>query len=402
MGRLLRRPRVLVIIFLVLGSLVLGQTLFRFPFPPISIKPEKLGHDLFPLGAIGDFDLTNTMLSAWIGMVLLLIMAYFATRRMGLIPVGWQNFVEAVVEWFYGLVETIAGPRNARRFFPLVATIFFFVIVSNWISLFPGFGTIGRIESAEEVIEEVVEDKAGDNDISVRDAEVQLEEFLHLSEEERAARPEHLGVGAEIFEELEDLDLQLLDEVSFFRVLPLSLNDQTISAVEYLENPPEGKSAGFLIPLFRNANTALNTTLAIALIGMFMVEFWGIRTLGFFRYTGRFVALGTLFRGKIGGGLIDLFVGALEGISEVARVISFTFRLFGNMFAGEILIFVMSFLIPLVLVVPFYGLELFIGFIQAIIFAVLTLIFAVIAVTAHNGHEEEAEEREPPQTAHEG
>jgi F-type H+-transporting ATPase subunit a len=80
----------------------------------------------------------------------------------------------------------------------------------------------------------------------------------------------------------------------------------------------------------------------------------------------------------------------LEGVSEIARLISFTFRLFGNMFAGEILIFVMMFLIPLGLAVPFYGLELFVGFIQAIIFAVLTLMFAVIAVTAH-GHDEHSE-----------
>ncbi|MFQ5872287.1 MAG: F0F1 ATP synthase subunit A, partial [Dehalococcoidia bacterium] len=151
MGRFLRQPRTLAIIFLLLLSLVIGQTLFRFPFPPVSIKPEKLGHDLIPLGPLGDFDLTNTMFSSWIGMVVLLVMAYLATWKLGLIPRGWQNFVEAVIEWFFGLVEAIAGPKNARRFFPLVATIFLFVIVNNWISLVPGFGTVGRIEAAEEV-----------------------------------------------------------------------------------------------------------------------------------------------------------------------------------------------------------------------------------------------------------
>ena len=398
MGILLR-PKVLAAIVLALGSLVLGQTLLRFPFPPVSIKPEKIAHDLFPLGGLGDFNITNTMLSAWIAMAILLLMAFFATRKLGLIPKGWQNFVEAVIGWFYGLVEAIAGPKNARKFFPLVATIFLFVIINNWISLVPGFGTIGVIESAEVAIEHVVEEKAeeADPELTPHEAEVQLEEYLHLSPEDRIAHGDELAVGAEIFEELEELNLQLMDEVSVFSVLPLSLHDQTMSAAEYLEHPPEdGKVVGLIVPFFRNANTALNTTLAIALIGMFMVEFWGIRALGFFRYASKFVAIGSLRKG-IGIGLMDIFVGVLEAVSEIARVISFTFRLFGNMFAGEILIFVMSFLIPLALVVPFYGLELFVGFIQAVIFSVLVLIFAVIAVAAHNGHDEEDHEDDAPE-----
>ncbi|MEE9199286.1 MAG: F0F1 ATP synthase subunit A, partial [Dehalococcoidia bacterium] len=380
-----------------------------------SIKPEKLGSDLFSLGPVGDFDLTNTMLSSWIGMVVLLGLAYLATRRMGLVPRGLQNFVEVVIEWFFGLVSAIAGPRNSRRFFPLIATIFLFVIVNNWISLVPGFGTIGKLESAEAVIEEVIEDevdnanegKAEDVKISEHEAEEQLEAFIELDEEQRASPPPELAVGAEVFRELEDLDLSMFDKIGPFRVLPLSINDQTMSAAKYKERAmrgdlPGGKTIGFLVPYFRNANTGLNTTLAIALVGMFMVEFWGVRTLGFFRYGSKFVNVGALRRGQIGGGFIDLFVGVLEGISEIARIISFTFRLFGNMFAGEILIFVMMFLVPLALVVPFYGLELFVGFIQAIIFSVLILIFAVIAVTAHEGGHGEAEEAVSEEAAPEG
>ena len=83
-----------------------------------------------------------------------------------------------------------------------------------------------------------------------------------------------------------------------------------------------------------------------------------------------------------------LFVGILEGISEVARVISFTFRLFGNIFAGEVLLFAMAFLVPLVGLVPFLGLELFVGLIQAFIFSMLTLVFATTATVGHDaeGH----------------
>ena len=407
MGRILRKPRVLLVIFLLLVSLVISHTILRFPFPPISIKPEKLGSSLIPLGP-GELDLTNTMLSSWIGVVVILLLAYLATRKMGLVPRGLQNFVEAVLEWLYGLVESIGGRHNARRFYPLIATIFIFVIINNWISLVPGFGTIGKMEPAEEVIEHVIENEADDAEpkVSVHAAEVQLEEFLDWNEEQRAAAPtDHLG--KQIYEELEDTDLHIYDKVGPFRVMPFRLSDQKMSAAEYAEehvkfedgeihfDQPDNQRIGLLIPYFRNANTGLNTTLALALIGMFFVEFWGVRSLGFFRYSGKFLNFGALRRGQIGAGMIDLFVGFLEGISEFARLISLTFRLFGNMFAGEVLIFVMMFLIPMVLAVPFYGLELFVGFIQATIFAVLVLMFAAMAVTAHDhqgGHEEHAEE----------
>jgi len=88
-------------------------------------------------------------------------------------------------------------------------------------------------------------------------------------------------------------------------------------------------------------------------------------------------------------GVIDIFVGFLELIAEFARIISFTFRLFGNMLAGEILLLVMTFLIPLLLALPFYGLELFVGAIQAFVFAMLTLVFGALAVTSHDEHDEE-------------
>ncbi len=104
-----------------------------------------------------------------------------------------------------------------------------------------------------------------------------------------------------------------------------------------------------------------------------------------------------LFRGKLKAGLSGLFTGAiniftgfLEGLSEFIRIISLTFRLFGNMTAGEILLLVAAFLVPWIFAIPFYGLELLIGFIQALIFGGLTLIFLILAVTPHEEHEEEA------------
>ena len=129
------------------------------------------------------------------------------------------------------------------------------------------------------------------------------------------------------------------------------------------------------MPFLRSANTDVNMTLAIALVAMFMVHMWGFTTLGFFGHMGKFIN----FR----SGPIGLFVGVLEAISEVARVISFTFRLFGNIFAGEVLLVAMAFLLPLVGIIPFLGLELFVGMIQAFIFAMLTLVFATMATVSH-------------------
>jgi F-type H+-transporting ATPase subunit a len=87
-------------------------------------------------------------------------------------------------------------------------------------------------------------------------------------------------------------------------------------------------------------------------------------------------------------GALGLFVSIIEFISEISRIISFAFRIFGNIFGGEVILIVMSFLLGYVLPLPFYGFELFVAFIQSVIFAVLTLVFMSIAVVAHGGHEE--------------
>ncbi len=144
--------------------------------------------------------------------------------------------------------------------------------------------------------------------------------------------------------------------------------------------------------LLRPAGTDLNMPLALALISFVYVEFWGGRTLGW-RYFGKFFRFGVLLRARgVGGifqGFIDIFVGLIELLSEFIRIVSFTFRLFGNMTAGEILLLMTSFLIPFVFSLPFYGLEILVGFIQALIFAGLTLVFVTIAVMPHEAHEAE-------------
>jgi F-type H+-transporting ATPase subunit a len=143
-----------------------------------------------------------------------------------------------------------------------------------------------------------------------------------------------------------------------------------------------GKELGVLIPYFRSMNTDLNSPLSFAIMSMIFVEFWGITTLGFFRYLGKFFV--NPFRNPIG-----TIVGLLEFVAEIARIISFTFRLFGNMLAGEILLLVMTFLLPFIVALPFYALETFVGVIQAFVFFMLTVAFGALAVASHDDHEGE-------------
>ena len=157
------------------------------------------------------------------------------------------------------------------------------------------------------------------------------------------------------------------------------------------------KSSHGEFALFRSANTDVNVPLSIALMSFIFVETWGMRAIGVSHYLREFInvrqmaqGLKQLFTGKIGQammnivfGFISLFVGVLEIFSHLTRMLSFTFRLFGNMTAGEILILVSCFLIPLVFTIPFYGLEMLIGLIQALIFSGLTLVFGTIAVSPH-------------------
>ena len=126
------------------------------------------------------------------------------------------------------------------------------------------------------------------------------------------------------------------------------------------------------IPLLRSTNTDLNVTLALAIISFLTIEISGIVIVGFFKYFGRFFNFHSP---------IMFFVGLIEFVSELIRLISFSFRLFGNIFAGEVLLAVATYFLPFVGPVPFMAFEVFVGFIQAAIFSLLTLFFLKLAVT---------------------
>ncbi len=348
---------------------LLGFIFLRGPTPAIAIKPETIY-------SFGKVNVTNTIITSWIVVIIMIAIVYLGTRRRDLVPSGFQNLFEAALEAFYNLVVRIAGEKNGRRFFPVVATIFFFVLASNWLSLLPVFSVIGLVKEEEHGF---VMEQADVGPVPVS--------WVGLS-----------GPG--------NLSGDTIDE------------DDPDAHERLEEEQDKGNLVGELIPLFRGPNTDLNTPLALAIVSAIAVESWGLASLGigygrkFFRLAGVTEAL----RGAVsfvGGairlsfsrmmdglvqalsGFAEVFVGVLELISEAVRLISFTFRLFGNMFAGEVVILMFTFLTPLIVTILFYGLELFVGIIQAFIFAILTLVFGLIAVAhgeAHTAEEEHGEE----------
>jgi F-type H+-transporting ATPase subunit a len=350
------------------------------PIPDISVPGEKVID-------IGGYELINSSILFWVAGLILITIAYFGTRRMEMVPTGLQNFVEMLVELFIGLTESVGG-SSARRFLPLVMTIFLVIVLSNWLGILPGVGTIGRVESVEEFVGHELHD---------------LEAEIHEQHPELSDAELHEEALTQALKATKNEKMTVFDGSGSFLYIPFGRGEATkvtVSGIvrndhEHAEDdlhsgtvivPPEdepdlvGKETGILIPFLRGPNTDLNTTLAIAIVAMIAIQFWGVRTLGLRGYGGKFI--------NLKNGPIHFAVGLLEIISEVSRLISFTFRLFGNMFAGEILLVAMGFLFPLIGIIPFMGLELFVGAIQGFIFAMLTLVFAVVATSAHGeeGH----------------
>lgn len=354
----MKGTRLWLIIVGVLILVMVGFVFLRGPTPDIRIKPETLY-------SVGSINITNTMVTSWVVVALMISLVFLASRRWELVPRGVQNVLEFIIEAFYNLVVSIVGEKNGRRFFPVVATIFFFILFANWFSLFPIFNAIGLGEEAEEG---VVMQK--------------------------------VDIGP--------LPLTYVGLSSLSQMKGRTIDAEDPQAAQKVEEEKEkGNVVGEIRPFLRGINTDLNMPLGLAIMSAIFVEFWGISTLGLSTYGSKFFNFGGLVRGirrlspgQFFEGVIDAFVGFLELASELVRLVSFTFRLFGNMFAGEVVILMFTFLIPLVFTLPFYGLELFVGLIQAFIFALLTLVFGMMAVSHgdHPGAEEVEAEIQQTQT----
>lgn len=269
---------------------------------------------------------TNSVLTTVIVDIILILIAVTATMRMKLVPGGWQNFVEYVVEGLYGLSESVAG-KNARQFFPWVMTIFLFVIISNYSGLIPGVGSIG---------------------------------FYH-------PYPGDAGHALETSRKLAMVNGSLTFTQPVYDLAAPG------AAVE------GGKK---FIPLFRAPSADLNVTFALAIITMVMVQVWGVRALGAGYFRKFWNIQGEGFMKGIYG-----FVSILEIVAEFSRILAFGFRLFGNIFAGEIMLATMAFLITFFVPMPFYAFEIFVGFVQAFVFMMLALVFFTMATISH-GHDD--------------
>jgi F-type H+-transporting ATPase subunit a len=320
---------------------VIGQP----AMPTINLPPEPLTDVVNILGF--DTGLTNTLVATILADVLLVGLAYLATRKMragspeAWVPRGLQNVFEWVIETLSDLGDVVMGTR-IKQVFWLGATIFLFVLFANWMEMIPGIDAIGWIEKTHET----------------NIATYQKGTFLGL------------------------------DTVVGPAIPPATSEAEPTSG----SHPTTESTAGgyVLVPFVRAATTDLNLTLSLALITMVMVQVYGFRSLGI-GYLGKFVAIKRLRQGKLMG-LLDLFVGALESVSEVSKIVSFAFRLFGNIFAGQVLLFVMGFLIPFLIFgnMVFWGLEVFVGVIQAFVFMMLTFVFVAQATAGHGDHSEKA------------
>ncbi len=377
----------LLIAAAVIALMVVGFLFIKGPSPAIIVAPEHI----FDIGPI---EITNTMFTSWFVVLFMCLVAIFAGRRMSVVPSGFSGVVEATVGAFYGIVVQVAGEQNGRRFFWVVSTIFFYVLISNYAGLLPINNVFGKVEPGHGEKQVVFETTsiAGYELAYIPIAPEECETALH----ECPTEPHHEEEGAAAEEDDHALQPGAIGATGAASVsaLPggtLPGGVVTSAAPAQEETDESGAFSGLISPWFRSVNTDVNAPLALAIFSFIFVEFWGLSSLGP-GYLKKFFNFGGLFRGKPMG-IIDVFVGLLELVSELSRMVSFTFRLFGNVFAGEVLLLMMTFLVPFVLVNVFYGLELFVGLIQAFVFAMLTLVFAQTAVAGHgDGHEGEHSE----------
>ena len=244
---------------------------------------------------IGPIAITNTIVNVWIAILIFLTLGLILKKRIKNKPGKLQNACEYILELLLPYFDQVTGDRKKTiKFLPVVGSIFFFILLSNWLGLLPGTGSI------------------------------------------------KLGHAF----------------------------------------------------LLRPANSDLNLTLSMALVAVLSSHIYGFMAVGVFTHIGKFIQIKGVIKSLTKGPIaiftafIEFFVGILEIISEMAKIVSLSLRLFGNIFAGEVLITVIAALVSLFVPTPFMMLELLVGLIQASVFAMLTLVYLTVAVQEPHGAEE--------------
>lgn len=255
--------------------------------PEISIKAEKI----FELWHI---PVTNSMLLSIVVAVVLIVLGLWLSRKIRPVPGKIQSIFELLFEQVLTLMDSVFGDRQkSEKYFPIVATVFLFILFSNWFGLLPVVGPIGIREMA--------------------------------------------------------------------------ISHET------------GEMHSVLVPLFRAPSADLNFTIALGIVSVLAVNVLSAFALGVGGFLKRFFSKDPIMTS----------VGFLEIVSEFVKIVSFSFRLFGNVFAGEVLLLIVGFLVPAIVPLPFLFLEVFVGFMQAFIFSMLTMVFLAMATTSHSHGDEQ-------------
>ncbi len=235
----------------------------------IVLKPDILGY-------FQNFPITNSLVTSWIVMAILIVVAIVVRLKVSLVPTSkFYSVFEVIVEEGYNTVENLAHSKT-KIFFPILMTFFFYILFGNLLGLFPGFGTI-------------------------------------------TYHGHHV---------------------------------------------------------LRSINSDLNMTLGLALTSAAFTHGYALYYLGIVDYLKKWFTLNPIF----------LFVGLLELVGEVTKIVSLSFRLFGNIFAGEVVLTTIASIFAFVIPLPFYFLEIIVGFVQAAVFMMLTLVFMVLLSEKHEAH----------------
>jgi len=274
---------------------------------------ENISHEITlfaePVAHIGNFTITNALLTSWVVVGIIVVLSLVLRLRLKEVPGKLQNLFEIVVDGALSLCDQVTNSRALSiKIFPIAISVFFFVLINNWLGLLPIAG-LGILE-----------------------------------------RGEH-GLA--------------------------------------------------FIPFLRGGTADINTTIALAVMAVVGANIFGIFSIGLWKTFNKYVNL------KVLGGIftkvrrdpavlivapITFFVGLIEIISEFAKIASLSFRLFGNVFAGEVLLASMAALVAYVVPIPFLFLEILVGVIQALIFSILLVVYFTISATDHDEHEEDKHE----------
>ncbi len=347
--------------WLVLGLMVLGAyaafwgpSILKPINPPVVLPAEPTGQ------SIGKFPITNTLLATLITDLLLIGLALAAWnfyRRTDQPPRGLLNAFEAIIEFLWNTVEGPAG-KWARRIFPVVATLFLLIFTANLLKLLPVFETIGRLEAVHQ-------------EGSKGYAPVALFRIGHMTV--------YALDKAQPYKVINGQSVRIDSQGNPLEPIPPA---QESAEAEHPEHEAALCAACEVIPFLRGSATDINFPFALAILTVLLTQIYGLWAQGPV-YLEKFIQIRRLTRGGLLG-VIDFGVGLLEAILEFAKVLSFGFRLFGNIFAGTLLLSVVSALTVVAVPAGLYIFEMFFGIIQAYVFFLLATIFLSGATHSHH------------------